>query len=164
MSDTPRERFQDLITGFSNAMLVTSKADGSLRARPMQIAEVESDADLWFVTELDSAKTDEINDHPEVAVTFQDGKKYLSLTGEARIVADQEKINELWQESWKVWFPEGKESSNITLLHVQAKVGEYWDNSGMKGLTYLFEAGKAYLEGKQPDLGEEIHETVDLYR
>lgn len=164
MSDTPREKFQDIIGDFSTAMLVTARPDGSLRGRPMNVAEVETDADLWFVSELDAAKIDEMRAHPKVAVTFQDGSQYLSMTGEAEVVKDQSKINALWKEPWRVWFPDGKESENLVLIKVRAQCGEYWDNSGLEGWTYLFKAGKAYLEGKKPEIGEEIHGKVDLYR
>lgn len=162
MTDTPREKFQDLLNGFSSAMLVTKRPDGALRARPMNVAKVESDADLWFVTELDSGKIAEIATNPTVCVTFQGGKEYLSVTGEAQVVTDRSMVDELWNEAWRVWFPDGKESPDLSLLHVQASEGGYWDNSGLEGWTYLFKAGKAYLRGEKPEVGEDIHQKVKL--
>lgn len=162
MATDTNERLSDLINDFSEAMLVTHLEDHSMRGRPMRMAKIETDGDLWFVTEGDSAKTDEIEKHPQVAVIFQSGSKYVSLSGTATITRKQSKINELWSEAWKVWFPEGKNDPNLMLLKVEAEQGEYWDNSGVRGLTYAFKAGQAYLQGERPEVGPDINAKVEL--
>ncbi|MBA3480646.1 MAG: hypothetical protein H0T51_02420 [Pirellulales bacterium] len=42
--------------------------------------------------------------------------------------------------------------------------GEYWDNSGLSGVKYFIEAGKAYLSGTKPDVAGDprIHGKVNL--
>lgn len=71
---------------------------------------------------------------------------------------------ELWKESWKVWFPGGKNDPGLILISVQSSAGEYWDNSGFSGIKYLIQAGKAYLTGTRPDVSndKEIHAKVTL--
>lgn len=162
MSDAPRENFQDLITDFDNAMLVTATPTGQLRARPMRIANIQQDASMWFATGLRSGKTEEIQNDSHVAVVFQGGGKYVSMSGIASVSRNPAKIDELWNEAWKVWFPEGKSDPSLALLHVSPQEGEYWDNSGASGLQYLFEAGKAYLQGEKPEISDEINEKVKL--
>ncbi len=162
MSDSPQERFQSHLNDFDNAMLVTRSPDGQLRCRPMAIALTEEDSNLWFVTSQASGKVDEIAADPQVCVAMQSGRRFLSLSGRATLSRDRAKIDELWNEAWKVWFPQGKTDPSLTLLHVAAEEGEYWDNSGFNGLKYLFQAGKAYLAGTRPEIDEEIHQKVQL--
>jgi general stress protein 26 len=69
-------------------------------------------------------------------------------------VQDHALIKELWKEPYKVWFPRGSEDPEITLISVNPVGAEYWDNRGMNKLEYLFEAAKAYVKGKQPDVRE----------
>ena len=71
-------------------------------------------------------------------------------------------IEELWNETWKIWFPRGKTDPSIVLLKIQPEHGEYWDNSGAVGLKYLINAGKAYLQGERAETDEDINASVSL--
>lgn len=158
-----KRHFHELLVGFDNAMLVTRSTAGELRARPMAIAQVEADNDLWFVTGMDSGKIDEIAGDAHVCVTFQSGSQFASLSGRASVVRDAKKIDQLWNEAWKVWFPEGKSDPSLVLLRVEGQEGEYWDRSGVRGLKYLFQAGKGYLQGTRPEIDQQQqHRKIDL--
>jgi hypothetical protein len=78
--------------------------------------------------------------------------KFVSISGTAVAVDDPRKVSEIWNEAWKVWFPGGKDDPTLTLLKVHVDRGEYWDNSGMSGIKYAIEAGKAYMSGTNPDV------------
>ncbi|MEO0532002.1 MAG: pyridoxamine 5'-phosphate oxidase family protein [Planctomycetota bacterium] len=165
MSDTPRERFQEVLESFSTAMLVTEEPNGSLRGRPMRVAGADSDADLWFITRVESGKSTDIEHESQVAVTCQGGGKFLTISGRARLCEDAEmkaKVDELWSETWKVWFPGGKDDPSLGLLHIEADKGEYWDNSGTKGLQYAIRAGQAYWQGEAVEATEEMNAQVAL--
>ncbi len=73
-------------------------------------------------------------------------------------------LDEIWNEAWKVWFPGGKADPNLLLLRVDGDRGEYWDNSGLSGIKYFIEAGKAYLSGTRPDVESDpkIHGKVQM--
>ncbi len=151
----------NIIDDFSTAMLVTQTPDDQLRARPMQIASNEG-TDLWFVTGRTSGKIDELVEHPSVCVTLQSKTKYASLTGRMGVSEDRKLIDEMWQESWKVWYPKGKDDPDIVLLRFESAEGEFWDNSGTKGLGMMIEFGKAYWSGRRPDVSDASHAKVDL--
>lgn len=155
------EKLHDLVADFTDAMLVTRSLSGGLHARPMRIADLEHDADLWFVSSTNSGKIHEIEEKPEVNVTLQGGGKYISLSGRVSIDNDRSKIESMWREPLRTWFPEGKDDPRIVLLRFEASEGEYWDNSGAQGIKYLFKAGKAYLQGKTPDIDQSIHSKVN---
>jgi general stress protein 26 len=159
--DTQRKLI-DLLHEFDTAMLVTRSGDGSLDARPMAVAKVEDDGQLWFVTDRHSGKIADLAIDTEVAITMQSSRKFVSLSGTASTVDDQAKLDELWSEAWKVWFPEGKKSESIILLRIEPARGEYWDNSGFNGVKYLLKAGQAYLQGKKPETDASTNASVSL--
>jgi len=164
MPTTPDLKLHDLLEEFRVAMLVTHAADGNLRGRPMVLAEVEPNGALWFASDRHSGKVDEVAKDSHVVVTMQSKTKFVSLGGKATAVDDKAKVSKLWQAEWKVWFPGGKDDSNIVLLRIESHVGEYWDNSGTNGIKYLIQAGKALLTGSRPEVGDDptVHGKVNL--
>jgi general stress protein 26 len=86
------DRVWDIIEKVGVCMLTTQFA-GGLRARPLE-ARPDRDAGLiFFVTDIHSAKENEIEATPDVGLVFidSDDKAYLSVTGRACIMRDAEK-------------------------------------------------------------------------
>lgn len=156
------EKLVSLMKDFDNAMLVTRTDDGKLDARPMAVADLTDSGTLWFVTDRNSGKIADLMLDREVAVTMQNSGKFVSVSGEAQVIDDRAKIESLWSEAWKVWFPEGKNDPSITLLKIAPERGEYWDNSGFSGIKYLIKAGKAYVQGESPEKDPSINAAVSL--
>jgi general stress protein 26 len=155
-----------LMRSFRTAMLVTHAADGTLRARPMAVAAVDDDGSVWFVTSDTTPKVAEAQQQAQVNVCFQDGEaKAVSLSGTAECVDDRAKLDALWSEAWRVYFPQGRDTPSIVLMRVAATAGEYWDQSTFSHkLRFVVEAGKAYLSGRSAEparLGD--HEKVQLH-
>lgn len=159
-----RAHFLQLLRQFHTAMLVTHAGDGSLRARPMAIAQVGDDGRIWFVTGAESAKTHEIEADTRVHIVCQnDRSAYLSLSGRADLVRDRAKVDDLWSEAFRVWFPGGKDDPNLELIVVRPETGEFWDNEGFNKIKYLLETAKAYATGRTPVIEEgEQHGIVQL--
>jgi general stress protein 26 len=157
--DEKREHVSKLVAGFDTAMLITSGSAGGLRSRPLSIADKRSDGTLYFATSIDSEKVHEIERDPSVNVALQDGHRFVSLTGRARIVRDRALIHELWSESWKVWFPEGETDPSLCLLAVEPTEASYWDGGGATGLKYLFEMARAYVTNSRPSSDEDERHT-----
>ena len=145
-----RDRLHELVSKFSTAMLVTRTREGALRARPLSIAAKRDDGGIYFSTAIDSPKVDELEGDAHVAVTMQDGRRFVSLSGVARVVRDRALVDELWSEAWKVWFPKGKDDPSLAVLVVEPSEAAYWDMSGTTGLRYVFEMAKAYATGTRP--------------
>lgn len=154
ITETQQKTFREVMEHFDNAMLVTRATDGFLRARPMAIARSNSDGDLWFFTHIESGKVDEIISDPRCAAVMQGMTRYLSLSGRAELVRDRKKIEELWKPTYDAWFEKGKDDPDLALLHFVAEDGEYWDNSGTKGLRYMFEVAKALVTGGTVDISK----------
>jgi len=160
-----REHWLKLIRQFNTVMMVTHAEDDRLRARPMGIAQVEDGGRLWFITAMETAKTHEIEEDTRVQIVCQDDYSlYLSVGGRAALVEDDRaKIHEVWKESYKVWFPEGKDDPNLILIAFYPEEVEYWDNEGWNKIEYAMETAKAYLTGTTPDAeDDDQHAYVKL--
>lgn len=163
MTQGKREHLVSVLKDFDTAMLVTRTETSALRARPMHLVQVQDDGSVLFVTSRTNGVVKEIGRTPEVALTVQGKGKFASLSGRAKADGDRARVAELWQESWKVWFPKGKDDPDITLLEFDAAEGEYWDNAGVKGIEFVIRATKAYLGGeKLESSGDKQHAKVPL--
>lgn len=158
--------FRSMLRKYSVAVLVTrGQGTGTpFRSRPMAIAQVDDNCDLWFITGDDSAKVHEIEADTHVHVICQDGHSgFLTVTGKASLHHSRDKIHELWRAGFLPWFPGGKDDPNIVLIHVMGEHGEFWDNHGLNGVKYAYEALKAVMTGTTPRVEEgKQHGEVDL--
>ena len=144
-----KKHLHELLESFDTAMLITRHHE-RIHARPMAVAAVEGSDCLWFVMSDDSPKAAELRADPRVSATFQAGRRFVALSGNAAIVRDRAKIRALWKDTWKVWFPEGAEDPSIALIRVSVDDAELWDDAGTKGVKYAFQAVKSVLAGERP--------------
>lgn len=166
MNDNPLEKLYGLLKDFNTAMLITMGGPDSCHARPMAIAKVDENTDLWLFTARDSEKVREIQADSRVQAHFQEGwTNCVVLTGRATVVADRAVIREIWKPSFKAWFPGGAEDPNIVLLHIIGENAEYWDSSGANSLRYVYQSFKALVTGTTPEIKEgEQHGKVNLLK
>ena len=79
------EELDRLIEGIETAMFTTRRHDGHLVSRPMATQKRIADADLWFVTDADTNKLDELVMDPMSAVPIQNkSREWVSVSGVAR--------------------------------------------------------------------------------
>lgn len=124
------KKLGELIKDIKFAMLTTVEEDGRLRSRPMATQQSEFDGNLWFFTNANAPKVDEVQGHQKVNVSYAEPKdqKYVSISGTAELVRDRQKIEELWDPTYKAWFPKGLEDPDLALLKVSIDQAEYWDS------------------------------------
>lgn len=155
------EKLIDLIKDIKTAMFTTAEIDGTLRSRPMRTQQTTPDGTLWFFTGQESNKTHEIKHDKHVNVSYMDdaSNTYVSVSGKAKTVKDKAKIDELWHEPLKAWFPEGKEDPNIALIKVTIEQAEYWDTPS-NAFVHLYGMAKAIITGEPAHPGE--NKKIDL--
>jgi len=155
-------RLYELVENVEVAMLTTRRRDGSLVSRPMATQHRSEGAHFWFVTSDSAPKLAEIAIDPNVNVSyFRDRtKEWVSVSGLARIVRDREKIRELYEPSWKIWFPDeggirsgGPEDPRIVLIAVEARSAQFMTVDKSRPVV-LFEYLKGLVTGERPDVGE----------
>ena len=163
MQDSREEaivKLKDLIEDIDFAMLTTVNG-GQLRSRPMSTQEFDFDGDLWFFTSDNTHKVDEIERDNRVNVAYAkpEDNVYISVSGQAQLVKDKEKIEELWNPILKAWFPKGLDDPTLSLLKVSVEEAEYWD-SPSSTIVQLVGFVKALVTGKSADGGD--HGKVNL--
>ena len=151
----------DVVNDFDVAMLVTYTGD-AIHARPMAMTHLDNGIGAYLVTNINSLKVDEISANPTALLTFQSARKFASVRGELTVLHDRQLIEKMWKETWKIWFPDGKSDPNIALLKFTAHEGEYWDNAGLQGLKYVYDAAKAYVAGDAVKTDDAQHAKVRL--
>jgi len=157
MADTRQssiEKIRDLTEGIDFCMLTTIDG-GHLRSRPMSTQKFEFDGDLWFFTDDNTHKIQEIEKDNRVCVAYSKPAEnvYLSISGAAKVVKDRAKIEELWSPILKAWFPDGLDDPSLCLLKVEVEQAEYWDAPSSK-IVQLFQMAKALATGQEADYGE----------
>ncbi len=162
MASTNREHLLSIVQEFDTGFLVTRTPGGDLRGRPMGVAQVQGDGSLFFCDSLKSEKHAELVADAHVVVAFQSKSKFASLSGVATVEKDRATIRRLWRETWKIWFPVGADDPDLCLIRVDPTVGEYWDNSGSRGVKFVIDAAKAYLSGEPVIPREEENAKVKL--
>ncbi|MFR9781010.1 pyridoxamine 5'-phosphate oxidase family protein [Micromonospora sp. MS34] len=156
MSDAPttvtdaRRRVTELVRDARICLLTTTSVDGRLVSRPMALQDTEFDGDLWFFTYADSAKVRQIRVNPEVNVGFSDQRRHawVSVAGTAQEGWDAARAERLWSPLLRPWFPDGPDTSGLTLIKVHAGSAEYWDAPGGAAVNLL--GARAAVTGRPP--------------
>lgn len=147
MDERSEREFIGVLKSFDHAMLVT-QTGAELRSRPMAVADRTKDGRVWFITNVDSAKLEEITDYPAVNLAMQSDSRFLSISGTVRATRDPRRIDELWNDIQELWFPEGRNDPALILLEVVPTYAEYWDRSGVEAVRFAFDAAKAMVTGR----------------
>ena len=151
-----------LIDGIETAQFTTRRADGHLVSRPMQAQKRNEIADLWFVTDIESHKMDELEFDDHVNLAFYNSKSYewVSVAGTARVSRDRALIRKLYQPDWRAWFGDqggerdgGPDDPRFALVFVQAHSVIYSVNNKPRPVI-LFEVAKGMLTGSSPDVSD----------
>lgn len=150
-----------LVDGIETAMFVTQREDGALVSRPMATQKRNPIADLWFVTDLESNKIDELQVHPNVNLSYfsTKSKEWVSVSGTATISTDRTKIRERYEPDWKMYFGAlddvrdgGPDDPRLALILVNAESVLYLKQEKSTPAV-LFELLKGRITGDRPDLG-----------
>ena len=115
------------------------KTDDGATCRPMTAIKVCDQGNIWFFSEKSSDKNKAIEADKHVQLFFSHPGKssYLVVNGEAEIILDKAKIEELWSPIAKIWFKEGKNDPNISVIKATPTSAYYWDSNGNQMINFL---------------------------
>ena len=115
------------------------KTDDGSTCRPMSAIKVCEQGNIWFFSEKNSDKNKAIATDKDVQLFFSHPGKssYLVVNGEAEIILDKAKIEELWTPIAKIWFKEGKDDPNISIIKVKPSKAYYWDTDGNRMINFI---------------------------
>lgn len=152
----------EILQAADTVVLNTCAATGGIAGRPMALADRDDDGTIYLTTAIGSTKAIEIAADPHISVSIQTGKGIVVLEGLAKLTQDRDMIAQLWQDSWRVWYPEGQTSPSIAIIVIEPTHATYWDTSFAHGLSFLWRAVKARLRGEPLDATSSDVGTIDL--
>jgi general stress protein 26 len=141
-------RFSELLHEFDTATVITRARTGSLHGRPMAVADVEENGTLWFITNVDSPKVLEVRDDSRAMISLQSPRQFLTMNGHLELVADRDKVDQIWKDTYRVWF-DREADPELVLLRFTPFDAEYWDNSGTHELKREFDAATSYIRAQR---------------
>ena len=134
------EKLKDLVEKIDMCLFCTHlKTDDGSKARPMSTQEVDENGSLWFFSAIDSEKNKDISENNNVQLFYSHPGRssFLVVNGEAEIVLDRAKIDELWSATVEIWFKGGKDDPNVSLIKVNPKSAYYWDTEGNRMVNFF---------------------------
>ncbi|MCH5377357.1 MAG: pyridoxamine 5'-phosphate oxidase family protein [Planctomycetes bacterium] len=134
--------------------MLASRDGEDIRSRPMGAYVARDEHAVYFLTDVEGHKDNEIKRNPNVCLAFADpdNQTYVSVTGTAIVSNDRQKIKELWSTPARVWWDDPDDPS-IRVLEVTPKDAQYWDSPGTMASYARMVA--AVVTGDKPDLGEQ---------
>jgi general stress protein 26 len=141
--------------------MYTTYADNKIESRPMTTLDIDESGNVWFFTSRNTDIGQESNWGEKVTLIYADPKNnsYMSVSGTASVVHNEQKKEELWNPMSKAWFPGGKDDPNLVLLKVTTDEAAYWDSNSSK-MVVFFSMIKAAVTGTTPEGGD--HGKLDL--
>jgi general stress protein 26 len=156
--ETDAEANRDAIWAHARSIgicMMVTRDGGALRSRPMTPTFRTGQNAVWFLTDAQDHKDDEIAAAPEGCLAFADprGQCYVSMSGRLSVVREQAMIDALWNDEAAAFFPQGKDDPSVILLRFDPEMGEYWDAyPGTIARAYAFVASA--VTGERPVPGE----------
>lgn len=123
------------------------------RARPLVATVEKQNHAIWFLTDVDAHKDDQVEKFPIVALAFADnsGNKYVSITGKVEILNDRSLVKKLWSPYAKAWW-KNADDPKIRVIKVTPQDAELWDSPG--GLFSRVAMLAAAVTGRGPRIGD----------
>ena len=140
----------EMMRGDRFCMLTSVGDEGRLQSHPMTPQEITEDGDVWFFIDVTSHHADNIRSEKRVNLAFADGSTWLSVAGHGEVLQDRAKVEELWNPMVAAWFPDGKDSPQVGLLHVCTDTAQYWDSPGGGRVASALSFVKTRLTGGRP--------------
>lgn len=139
--------------------MFTTLHDGRMYGRPMGTSAIDDDGTFWFFTSDDTTVAEDAGgDHVCLNYSSPAKNTYLTVQGKAELVHDKAKMEDLWKDILKAWFPDGLETPGIALIRVTPDEAHYWDADASRMrilLQYAYAATTGNyksMEGKEGEL------------
>lgn len=139
-------------------MLGTIEATGKLVSRPMTVVDVAPGEDLNFFTSRDASSVRDVRNNDAVNVAFVGDHEWLSISGAAEVVEDQQVVEGLWSDALRAYYPDGPATPGLVVLRVRTETAEHWRSPGTVATALRW--ARARAAGEQVDPGES--RVVDL--
>ena len=139
MANIDRQKIVEIMKKASDFAFFATNEGDQPRVRPMS-ACVEDDMSIWLATMANSRKAQQVKQNPKVSLAFvlpPNGEQSVTVIGEAEIVEDTEQKKRIWgllSYDPKQFWPDGPESKDYSVLKINIRKIEWWEDweSGRK--------------------------------
>ncbi|MCK5678452.1 MAG: pyridoxamine 5'-phosphate oxidase family protein [Flavobacteriaceae bacterium] len=140
---------KEMMTAAETCALITLDEEGRPRVRAMDPFIPENDLTVWFGTNANSRKVDQIKKDPRVTLYYldSDSSGYVMIYGNAQIVDDENEKNNRWKDKWKDFYPNKKD-------YLLIKVSPTWmeiisESRNIVGDTITWQPPEVLFNSKQ---------------
>jgi general stress protein 26 len=129
----------ELIENLNICMLGTNSEDGFPNIKAMMNLKHEGMKIIWFSTNTSSKRVQQLRNDNRACVYYVDERNFkgLMLVGIIEILQDLESRKMLWSEGAEVYYPQGIEDPDYSVLCFTARKGNYYH--GLKNITFEIE-------------------------
>ena len=151
---TARELIWKHVKDIGTCMMATTNADGGIRSRPMRGVIDDQASTIWFFTDRDTDKDEEVTRDPRACLAYAStsDQTYVSLSGRISLIHDRDQITAHWNAGAEAYYPNGKDDNSVVLLKFTAESGEYWD-APSSPIVLAIKFLQAKVSGERPELG-----------
>ena len=99
---------REIMAAAGTCALITLDEEGRPRVRAMDPFPAESDFTVWFGTNANSRKVDQIRKDPRATLYFldRDASGYVMIHGSAQLVDDPMEKEKRWKKAWEAFYPD----------------------------------------------------------
>ena len=153
----------EMLKSYSVVLFGTAEEGVGLRVRPMTIARVDEDCTVYFVTALDTVSARTAGQSSRDRLFAQASSRFLVMQGSHEVSTDRALLKDLWSAPMDAWF-DGPDDPKACAIVYTPTEAELWDNTGIAGLRYLFQAAKAVITGEKPPHTEDpkLHARIPI--
>jgi general stress protein 26 len=122
----------------------------------MTPAKITAEGAIWFFSNRNSKKNEEITTNPQVQLIFSNSIKgeFLNIFGRAEIIEDKSLMEDCWKSDFTEWFPLGLNDPDLTLIKITPHLINYWDMMHHKMCEVI--------QSALPELAATIKETLTV--
>lgn len=131
-------------------VLVSVDEDGKPHAREMDPFAPEENWTIWFGTNPNTRKVQQIKNNPNVAVFYYDSKSlsYVSINGTAELLNDQKLKQKYWKDYWDRYYADPEKDyilikvvpDRLELISYQYQL--FWTGDAFMPQVVEFEKGE----------------------
>jgi general stress protein 26 len=134
--DNSKKTANELIETCGIAMVGSISDAGFPNVKAMLKCETDGLKTMWFSTNTSSKRVSQFKQDPRACVYFVDEKDFkgLMLVGEMQVLNDHESRSRLWKEGCEIYYPQGIDDPDYSVLKFTAKWGNYYH--GLKNVSF----------------------------
>ena len=134
------EQGLELVAKSKIAFLGTNSESGHPNIKAMMNLKHEGLKKVWFSTNTSSRRVNQLRKDNRACVYYVDENDFkgLMLIGTVEILQDIESRKMLWSDGAEIYYPQGVEDPDYSVLYFMAERGNYYH--GLKNINFEIES------------------------